>query len=216
MFGPHATRLYQSFGRVPERGTRTAVVGAVYRPPDAPAASLADLRGQLEDVISLNKPLFLLGDLNLDILHLDKPGVRHYVTMLHDLGLHQLIQQPTHPAPGSEELRELQSRRDVARRARDVTGSADAKQRYRALKREFTGRLRTAKADFFKASPTETSKKTWSRLKKYAIANKPSKSADVMDPTTADHFNEHFAAVGQRVAAAWYSRSQPQAEEERV
>ena len=54
---------------------------------------------------------------------------------------------------GSDELRDLQEKRDAARRARDVTGSAEDTRRYRALKREFTGKLRTDKANFFNRTP---------------------------------------------------------------
>ena len=318
-----AGRLETLWLSVTGRGTRSAVLGAAYRPPDSPAGALTDLRDQLEGIISLNKPLFLLGDFNLDTLDHNKPGVRQYVTMLHDLGLHQLIQQPTHPAAtpslidhiitnipgisqhakvvpshisdhdlvfldapfprvkparrqitvrstkdtdfnhlkldllladwdpvyraastdnkyaeflniwnthvdahcplktisfrrpecpwlsGSEELRNLQSTRDAARRERDVTGTDEANQRYRALKREFTGRLRKAKADFFRPDNTETSKKTWSKLKKYAIANKSAKSNSIQGSTAADRFNEYFATVGQRIADALNNEPSP-------
>ena len=101
---------------------------------------------------------------------------------------------------GSEELRDLQARCDAARRMPDITGSDEAKRRCRVLKREFTGRLRTAKADFFKPDSTETSKKTWSRLKSYAIANKPAKSENTLPAADADRFNEYFSTVGQRIA----------------
>ena len=289
------------------RGTRSGVVGVIYRPPDA----LADLQDQLEDVISLNKSVFLLGDLNLNSP--GKPGVQQYVTMLHDTNLHQLIQHPTHPAAtpslidhiitnlpnltshakvipchfsdhdlitlcapfqkarhrrrqrtvrsttntdfnhlkldllltdwqsmydaestddkyeflaiwnrhmdrhcplktvsfrpadcpwlsGSKELRELQARRDEARRARDVTGTDEAKQLYFALKREFAGQLRKAKTDFFKTQRSQTSKDTWSKISKYGMASKPAKSVTELEPVVADHFNEYFAGVGQRIA----------------
>ena len=294
-------------------GARSAVVGTAYRPPDSPACALDDLRGQLEDVISMGKPLFLLGDFNLDILDPSKSGVQQYVTMLHDLGLHQLVEQPTHPAAtpslidhiitnipdithhakvipshisdhdlialnapfpkvraarrertvrstrdtdfnhlsldllladwsplyrafstdekyaeflnvwnlhvdahcpvktitfrrpecpwlsGSDDLRELQATRDAARRERDVTGTDEARTRYRALKREFTDRLRISKVNFFKPDINESSKRTWSRLKKYAIDNKQAKSSSALDSSVANQFNEYFATVGRRV-----------------
>ena len=307
-------RLETLWLSVSGRGTRSAVVGVAYRPPDSPADAPIDLRGQLEEAVCRDKPLFLLGDFNLDLSDPSKSGVRQYTTLLHDLGLHQLIHEPTHPAvvpslidhivtnvpdishlakvipshisdhdliildapftktkaarkqrtvrstkdtdfnhlkldlllaewnpiycatstedkyskflsiwnhhvdahcplktitfrrpecpwlSGDEELRDLQSRRDAARRTCDVSGTDEARQRYRALKREFTGRLRNAKADFFKPSSTETSKKTWSRLKTYAIANKPPKSDNSLQPADADRFNSYFATVGQRIA----------------
>ena len=310
-----AGRLETLWLSIAGRGARSAVVGVIYRPPDAPPAdSLADLRDQLEDIISLNKPLFLLGDLNLDMLNADKPGVQQYVTMLHDMGLDQLIRQPTHPAAtptlidhvitnipdishhasvipchfsdhdiitlnapfqktkpqrrqrtvrsttntdfdhlkldllltdwqsmynaestddkyteflniwnrhmdlhcplktitfrhadcpwltGSEELRDLQARRDAARRTRDVTGTDEAKQLYSALKREFAGKLREAKADFFKGNRTDKSKDMWSKLRKYGMASKQAKSVTELDPAVADNFNNYFASVGQRIA----------------
>ena len=58
---------------------RAAVIGVVYRAPDAAASTICDdLRDQLEDIL----PIFLLGDTNLDLLHAAKPGVYQYMNML--------------------------------------------------------------------------------------------------------------------------------------
>ena len=54
-----AGRLETLWLSVAGRGTRSAVVGVIYRPPDAPLTeSLADLRVQLEETISRIKPFF--------------------------------------------------------------------------------------------------------------------------------------------------------------
>ena len=44
------------------------VVGAVYRPPSVPAAATDDLHDQLLHLHSLGKSIFVLGDMNLDLL----------------------------------------------------------------------------------------------------------------------------------------------------
>ena len=69
-----------------------------------------------------------------------------------------------------------------------------------AKPREFTDKLRTAKADFFKSDRSETSKDTWSKIKKFGIASNQAKSATELDPAVADQFNHYFASVGQRIA----------------
>ena len=55
-----------------------------------------DLRQQLLEVSGHGKPIFLLGDLNFNLAQPDKPQVAHYITMLQELNVIQLIQDPTH------------------------------------------------------------------------------------------------------------------------
>ena len=45
-------RLETLWLSVTSRGNRSAVVGVAYHPPDCPASALADLRDQLEEIIS--------------------------------------------------------------------------------------------------------------------------------------------------------------------
>ncbi|KAF0295662.1 General transcription factor 3C polypeptide 6 [Amphibalanus amphitrite] len=79
-------------------GGRAAVLGVAYRPPDGPAASdIDDLRQQLLEVSATGKPIYLLGDVNLDLTRPDKPQVTLYSSMIDELGFVQLIRDPTHP-----------------------------------------------------------------------------------------------------------------------
>ena len=75
---------------------RSASVGTMYRAPDGTISTDIDtIRRQLEELIVRAKPLFLLGDLNIDIASDKSTGVIRYKAMLSDLNLHQLIHQPT-------------------------------------------------------------------------------------------------------------------------
>ena len=74
------------------------VVGAVYRPPAASAAATDDLHDQLLHLHSLGRNMFVLGDMNLDLLCPEKPGVEYYKQMTHDIGLKQIVTQPTRPS----------------------------------------------------------------------------------------------------------------------
>ena len=78
----------------------TVVVGVVYRPPSGPSAPAIDsLHHQLTLILAQDRPTFLLGDVNFDVLQPSKPGVSSYVQHLNDLSLQQLIAEPTRPGP---------------------------------------------------------------------------------------------------------------------
>ena len=83
-------------------GLRSVVVGAVYRPPSVPAAATDDLHDQLLHLHSLGKSIFVLGDMNLDLLCPEKPGVRYYMQLLDDLNLKQIVPVPTRPSQTME------------------------------------------------------------------------------------------------------------------
>ena len=50
---------------------------------------------------------------------------------------------------------------------------------------------------------------TWSRLKNYALANKPAKSDQSLQAADANRFNEYCSTVGQRIAATLSSEPSP-------
>ena len=76
------------------------VAGMVYRPPSGPTAPAIDcLHQQLTHVLSLDRPIYLLGDVNFDVLHPAKQGVSSYLQHLSDLSLRQPITEPTRPGP---------------------------------------------------------------------------------------------------------------------
>ena len=81
-------------------GRRSATVGVVYRPPSSPVAgAVDDLHDQLRAARGYGKPVFCLGDTNINLLRPDGPGVRQYRAALHELDLTQLVTEPTHLEP---------------------------------------------------------------------------------------------------------------------
>ena len=101
---------------------RPIIVGVVCRPPSAVVTpSLLGLGHQLTQVLAKNKPVYLLGDTNFDLLSPDKPGVAAYRQLLSDYSLSQLIDAPTHPDPTPTLLDHLvTSTPDLTSRARVI------------------------------------------------------------------------------------------------
>ena len=314
---PADSRLESLWLAVSAPGGRSAVLGATYRPPGEPAAPDIDaLRQQLLEVSGLGKPVFVLGDFNLDLTRPSKPQVREYVSMLQELDFIQLIQEPTHPgeAPSlidhvltnqtnidhgaaaavkthvsdhdlitvkaplprlkrrarevitrsirdvnfdslcldllqsdwsrlysssetiddlyaafleiwyasvdkhcplkrvklrhpdrpwltlDDDLRDLQARRDAARRERDTQRTASSEQTYVSLKKEFRRRIAAARAEYF-AAPS-TMKEMWAELRRHALGPGPAAGpGDVSGAAAASRFNTYFAGVGSRIAA---------------
>ena len=89
--------LWLSVGGV---GRSTVIVGAIYRPPGALTVRLCDtLRGHFEVALATGKPVFVLGDFNVNLLNPDTADSRNFTSLLSDLNLVQLITGPTHPCP---------------------------------------------------------------------------------------------------------------------
>ena len=315
---PQNSRLESLWLTVAVPGGRSAILGAAYRPPGEPVTHDIDaLRQQLLDVTGQGKPIFLLGDFNVDLTRPDKPQVAQYITMLQELKLVQLVQDPTHPGVNpslidhaitnqtdftqepatvvkthasdhdlitvrapllrpkkkprevitrsirnvnfdhlcldllqsdwsglyrgdatsiddvyanflkvwnaaidqhcplkrvklrhpdrpwltlDDDLRDLQARRDAARRQRDVLRTAASEQAYTSLKKEFRRRIAAARADYFSAP--SSSKEMWTELRKHALGPARSAGPDYsLDADAADRFNTYFAEVGGRIAA---------------
>ena len=79
---------------------RSAVVGVLYRPPDSPLTRfISSLHDQLLEASATGRPLFLFGDMNIDVSRPDSSGVAAYSTMLSELNLCQLVREPTHLRP---------------------------------------------------------------------------------------------------------------------
>ena len=95
---PEGSRLESLWLTLTAPGGRSAVLGATYRPPGEPVTPDIDaLRQQLLEVSRLDKPVFLLGDLNLDLMRPEKSQVSQYICMLQELNFIQLIRDPTRP-----------------------------------------------------------------------------------------------------------------------
>ena len=95
------TRLLETLWlSVTWRGGRPAVVGVAYRPPSGSVCqAVEELQEQLREVLLRNRPVFLLGDLNINVLNSQAADVRRYQTALAELSLTQLIDRPTHLLP---------------------------------------------------------------------------------------------------------------------
>ena len=90
--GSELETLWLSFGRC-----QRAVIGVAYRPPrGAVTPQLDDLRDQLAHLLGKGGQVYLLGDMNLDVLSPRKPGVSNYMQMLSDMHLKQIVIEPTH------------------------------------------------------------------------------------------------------------------------
>ena len=77
-------------------GNSPMIIGVVYRPPKSPIAStLDDLHHQLTYVLTKGRAIYVLGDINIDLLRPSSPEARRYIEMLHDLSLEQVITEAT-------------------------------------------------------------------------------------------------------------------------
>ena len=81
-------------------GGRPTLIGAAYRPPAGSITQAVEqLQEQLRDALTSGKPVYLLGDINVNVLNTESAEVRRYQSALSELNLVQLIQQPTHLMP---------------------------------------------------------------------------------------------------------------------
>ena len=53
------------------------------------------LQTQLKEIMKTDRPVFLLGDINFDLLCPTKRGVKKYISMLDVWGLKQVVKDPT-------------------------------------------------------------------------------------------------------------------------
>ena len=104
-------------------GGSTFIVGVVYRPPKTPITPvLDDLHHQLTSLLARQHPLYVLGDVNIDLLRPTSPGYQQYQTLLEDLSLQQLIETPTGTTSTTSTLIDhvLTSRSELTSNARVV------------------------------------------------------------------------------------------------
>ena len=95
------TRLLETLWlSVTWRGGRPAVVGVVYRPPAGSVCqAVEELQEQLREVLLRDRPVFLLGDININVLNAQSVDAKRYQAALAELNMTQLIDRPTHPLP---------------------------------------------------------------------------------------------------------------------
>ena len=95
------TRLLETLWlSVTWRGGRPAVVGVAYRPPAGSVCqAIEELREQLQEVLLRERPVFLLGDMNINVLNTQGADVKRYQAALAELSVTQPIDRPTHLLP---------------------------------------------------------------------------------------------------------------------
>ena len=97
---PESGPLETLWASVSWSGRQPVTVGVVYRPPASPLSdSLDHLGQQLQAARCFKRPVFLLGDVNINALDGESPQIRNYLTVLDEQGMEQLVQQPTHLHP---------------------------------------------------------------------------------------------------------------------
>ena len=88
---------------VQHRKLPSIILGCIYRHPRAPAASFNYILDSFKNIILQNKPIFIFGDFNDDLLKTDNRMSK----LINNLKLHQLITEPTRITPNSVSLIDL-------------------------------------------------------------------------------------------------------------
>ena len=88
--------------------SKSFLVGTWYRPPDSLASKFIDFEDIIGKIDLENRELFLLGDINVDLLpEVESPNARKLKDIFDVYGLHQLILEATQVTPLSQTLIDL-------------------------------------------------------------------------------------------------------------
>ena len=97
---PDASPLETLWASVSWKGCQAVTVSVIYRPLTSPLGdSLDHLSHQLQAACCFGKPLFLLGDANINVLDDSTLQMRNYTTVFDEHGMEQLVQDSTHLHP---------------------------------------------------------------------------------------------------------------------
>ena len=100
-----ASGLHMLWVKIQIRNSRSLIVCTVYKPPDTSIVCLdTDLSDTLVQALSLNKPIFILGDLNCNMLNVNDPACQALTSFCSSFNLSQLVTQPTRITETSETL----------------------------------------------------------------------------------------------------------------
>ena len=117
----------------------------------------------------------------------------------------KVVRRPHCPWLRDSTAREVMEERDAARRAWAVSRSVADRQAYRQLRNKVKLLLTRARRSYLTEMLRGDSRRFWARLKQFGadFSSRSSPSAAAPDGArlSADQLNEHFAAVGARVAA---------------
>ena len=97
--------LHQLWLKVQVRNLKSIVVCTVYRPPDTPLSCFEeDLNANFISASTLNMPIYILGDLNCNLLKSEGQDSKALTDFCRSYNLSQLIQTPTRVTESSKSL----------------------------------------------------------------------------------------------------------------
>ena len=97
--------LHMLWVKIQIRNLKSFLICTVYRPPNTSTTCFdTDLSVTLIEALSFNKPIFILGDLNCNVLNANDPACQALTNFCSSFNLSQLINQPTRVTETSETL----------------------------------------------------------------------------------------------------------------
>ena len=98
------SNFQQLWIKLQNKKMKTIIICVIYRPPDCPLNCIQDdFRQNYVRALSMNKPIFILGDMNCKLLK-NCPEKRAITDLCNDLNLKQLIKEPTRITDTSQSL----------------------------------------------------------------------------------------------------------------
>ena len=98
------SNFQQLWIKLQNKKIKTIIICVIYRPPDCPLNCIQDdFRQNCVRALSMNKPIFILGDMNCYLLK-DCPEKRAITDLCNDLNLKQIIKEPTRITDTSQSL----------------------------------------------------------------------------------------------------------------
>lgn len=97
--------FHQLWLKIQVRNLRSFLVCAVYRPPDTPLTFFDnDLSASLITALSFDKPVYIMGDLNCNLLNHERPDSKALDNFCRSFNLKQMIETATRVTNASESL----------------------------------------------------------------------------------------------------------------
>ena len=97
--------FHQLWLKIQVKNLKSIIVCTVYRPPNTPLACFDnDLTPSFLSASSLNKPVYILGDLNCNLLNSESPDSRALTDFCRSFNLTQMINSPTRVTEETESL----------------------------------------------------------------------------------------------------------------
>ena len=98
------SNFQQLWIKLQNKKMKTIIICVIYRPPDCPLNCIQDdFRQNYVRALSMNKPIFILGDMNCKLLK-NCPEKRAITDLCNELNLKQLIKEPTRITDTSQSL----------------------------------------------------------------------------------------------------------------